>query len=380
MLLLQTRAVARGRAGQLTASSADLGRVVELALHTGRAAVAVDALSHLAAIASVAGTFAEQRHHAEHALALAEPRGWGQTPMVTHARLALGTQALLRLDLDAADTHARHAAASLRRDTQPDVVLTTRLLEAAVALMDPARAHAALGRVEQAWTAPGARGNHPLILATFGPIELAVCLRLGERAQAQRAADRIIAALPGSGDAEVAASLLRLAAGRPDRAEQSLEPVLASERGCLGRANHITALVLAADIAQLRHDGDRARRLLGQALSHAAPDKLRLPFLDADDELLALAAPATNDEASLLTSLQQGRLPLVGLPVGSRLLTEAELVLLRELPSISTVKDIATVRGVSVNTVKTQLRSLYRKLDVAGRREAIEVARTRGLL
>jgi LuxR family transcriptional regulator, maltose regulon positive regulatory protein len=35
---------------------------------------------------------------------------------------------------------------------------------------------------------------------------------------------------------------------------------------------------------------------------------------------------------------------------------------------------------VSVNTVKSHLRSIYRKLGVAGRREAVEAGRRRGLL
>jgi len=38
------------------------------------------------------------------------------------------------------------------------------------------------------------------------------------------------------------------------------------------------------------------------------------------------------------------------------------------------------LRGVSVNTVKTHLKSIYRKLAVQGRREAVEEARAQGLL
>jgi LuxR family transcriptional regulator, maltose regulon positive regulatory protein len=33
-----------------------------------------------------------------------------------------------------------------------------------------------------------------------------------------------------------------------------------------------------------------------------------------------------------------------------------------------------------VNTVKSHLRAIYRKLDVDGRRSAVETARSRGLL
>jgi LuxR family transcriptional regulator, maltose regulon positive regulatory protein len=61
-------------------------------------------------------------------------------------------------------------------------------------------------------------------------------------------------------------------------------------------------------------------------------------------------------------------------------LTPGELAVLRELPSLLSLREIADARAVSVNTVKTHLRSIYRKLAVEGRREAVEAGRHRGLL
>ena len=61
-------------------------------------------------------------------------------------------------------------------------------------------------------------------------------------------------------------------------------------------------------------------------------------------------------------------------------LTAGELAVLRELPSRLTQKEIAAARSVSVNTVKTHIRAIYRKLDVESRREAVEIARRRGLI
>jgi len=55
-------------------------------------------------------------------------------------------------------------------------------------------------------------------------------------------------------------------------------------------------------------------------------------------------------------------------------LTPAGARVLRELPSLLTVPEIATLHGVSAHTVRTHLRSLSRKLEVSGRREAVEVA------
>jgi LuxR family transcriptional regulator, maltose regulon positive regulatory protein len=53
---------------------------------------------------------------------------------------------------------------------------------------------------------------------------------------------------------------------------------------------------------------------------------------------------------------------------------------LQYLPSHLTNEEIAEDLCVSINTVKSHLRSLYRKLNVAHRREAIARARQLDLL
>ena len=61
-------------------------------------------------------------------------------------------------------------------------------------------------------------------------------------------------------------------------------------------------------------------------------------------------------------------------------LTPRELSLLQDLPSLMTVAEIAQARAVSPNTVKTQLRSLFAKLGVGTRREAVTAGRRQGLI
>lgn len=60
-------------------------------------------------------------------------------------------------------------------------------------------------------------------------------------------------------------------------------------------------------------------------------------------------------------------------------LTERELVVLRDLPSMMTLGEIGEAQGISLNTVKTHVRSIYAKLGVGTRREAISSARGIGL-
>jgi LuxR family maltose regulon positive regulatory protein len=53
---------------------------------------------------------------------------------------------------------------------------------------------------------------------------------------------------------------------------------------------------------------------------------------------------------------------------------------LGELASTAGVEEMAGRLFLSVNTVKTHLRGIYRKLGVSSREDAVAVARQRGLL
>ena len=61
-------------------------------------------------------------------------------------------------------------------------------------------------------------------------------------------------------------------------------------------------------------------------------------------------------------------------------LTPKELELLSDLPAQLTLEEIADRHQVSVNTVKTHVRSIYLKLGAQSRRQAVAAARRRGLL
>jgi LuxR family maltose regulon positive regulatory protein len=68
------------------------------------------------------------------------------------------------------------------------------------------------------------------------------------------------------------------------------------------------------------------------------------------------------------------------IPSGMSTLTPAELRLLPYLTTHLTFAEIATRFGLSANTVKTQAASMYARLDVGSRAEAVERARKVGLL
>lgn len=61
-------------------------------------------------------------------------------------------------------------------------------------------------------------------------------------------------------------------------------------------------------------------------------------------------------------------------------LTPRECEILGHLSKGSTNKEIARTLGVSPNTIKTHIASLYGKLDVSGRGKAVEAARSLALI
>jgi len=95
---------------------------------------------------------------------------------------------------------------------------------------------------------------------------------------------------------------------------------------------------------------------------------------------LALAPPADmlHDEADFLRAAVAQLCD--DAPIGVSLLTPAEVRILNMLPSHLTFREIAEELHVSLNTIKTQAISVYRKLGVRSRSQAVDVARTLGLL
>jgi LuxR family transcriptional regulator, maltose regulon positive regulatory protein len=61
-------------------------------------------------------------------------------------------------------------------------------------------------------------------------------------------------------------------------------------------------------------------------------------------------------------------------------LTERELAVLRLLPTPLSTREIGRQLHVSVNTVRSQVQAIYRKVQVTSRAEAVAEARQLGLL
>jgi LuxR family maltose regulon positive regulatory protein len=135
-------------------------------------------------------------------------------------------------------------------------------------------------------------------------------------------------------------------------------------------------------IAALAHHGlgrlDLASQALEQALALAAAEGYRRPFASGFPvrRLLErhLARPTAYGPlvAELLDALAQGGDAQPGL---LEPLSERERAVLRLLPALLSNPEIASELYVSVNTVKTHIKTIYRKLDVTSRRDAVVRAR-----
>jgi LuxR family maltose regulon positive regulatory protein len=167
----------------------------------------------------------------------------------------------------------------------------------------------------------------------------------------------------------------------PQRAENLLTGTVAPMSETVAT---VEAQILTALIADDRGHGLQAADGLAAAVALAEREGIRRPFLAMGGDRLVglLDLPAHRDSpfvADVLTALNVPvRQPRPARPAGT--LSERETEVLRYLPTMLTAGEIATELGVSVSTVKAHMRSIYRKLDAARRREAVTRARADGLL
>jgi LuxR family maltose regulon positive regulatory protein len=133
-----------------------------------------------------------------------------------------------------------------------------------------------------------------------------------------------------------------------------------------GRIEIASALQTLAEVAHARGDRTEARRFLAKAraILQSCPD------------------PRTAAEALALAERRLGVAPprATAREDGTDGLTERELAVLRLLDTDLSQREIGATLYVSVNTVKTHMRGIFRKLDASSRPEAVQRARTLGLL
>ena len=193
--------------------------------------------------------------------------------------------------------------------------------------------------------------------------------------------------LTGSWERNCAAQI-HFADGDLAVAAEVLSPLAAPDPVALEPA--VEAHLMLAVIADRMRRDTAAVTALGTALDLAEAEDIRRPFVAHGSRLTALMVTYQHVVgghrdfvAGLRRQLDPAELRSVAStsiaePIES--LTEREMIVLRYLPTMLKAGEIGADLYVSVNTVKAHLRSIYRKLDVTNRREAVERSRSLGLL
>jgi LuxR family maltose regulon positive regulatory protein len=144
--------------------------------------------------------------------------------------------------------------------------------------------------------------------------------------------------------------------------------------------------LVEAWLAGERHDRTRERVLVDRALRTAGRERLRTPLgwakpwlhevITSEPELVRRHGHFL---ASVNGTMQHQHVAITVLQAPVAPLTGRELDILQRLGALRTNEEIAADLFLSANTVKSHLKSLFRKLDVTRRSEAFRKGRALGL-
>ena len=344
-----------------------------------------DCLGHLAlaeALRGRLGSAAELAGRATAALTTGGHPARVQDPNPA-ALVALAWVHLERNQLHEAARRLKQAGAAL--GASPDKLIgTVAYLVAAGGALAEGRAKVAtqiIARARSGWPVPAWLDRRLSLL------ESRACAAAGDIQAALAAAGRA----GGADSPEAAVTLAHawVAAGNGGNARRVLAPMLAADSRGPDRVR-VQARLVDARLSYASGDRARSRRSLASALRLAEPEQLRLPFaaergwiepvLRRDPELAhahrcLLAPTRRHDQAPAPRGAPDQATILVVEP-----LTEREREVLRHASGLLRTAEIASELDISIHTVKTHLRNVYRKLAATRRGEAVRRARQLGLI
>jgi LuxR family maltose regulon positive regulatory protein len=359
-----------------------LEEALELARRDSCEYIVLDCLGQLALFKALAGSLREAAEFAHTSAEIAAQYGWEEDAAAASGHLALTIVHFNRGELDEASASLeRTARAAHRGQTRTTICLMgvfRGLLIARDDLPEAVRVvHAARADIKN-WGLPRS------LAAMSGFFEAALLADAGahDRAHHTLIETGVVAEAPV--EYAVVCARIALANGDPAEALRSLQAEAVRNSRAHHPASRIEALTLAAVSKNLLHDDEGALELLEQALSRAQPEGYRLPLLVVGAPLRELLKrrirAGTRQRAlagELLQTLDEDRGAFDKNPRRSLLdpLSDREEAVLRYLPTVMSKAEIASELFVSVNTVKTHTKNIYRKLGVGTRTEAVRRAK-----
>ncbi|MFF3686963.1 LuxR C-terminal-related transcriptional regulator [Streptomyces sp. NPDC002187] len=359
------RACALQLAGRLGDARAAFTEALDVCTAESAPEVRCHCLGRLALAEALGGSLRAAGRHASEGLDTAKAYGVTPTRCPGSCHLALAVVAADQGDLQGARRHLG-LAVDAGEAHDPVVAVETAVLHARLELAY-GQAGSALDILD---AVQGIHAGEPA--QRMAVARSAVHLARGDAAAA-------IAALQAGGPVgpahTVALSAAHLAAGECEEAMRLLASIDGQQD--MSVADQVRVRLLEAQAATLDKDASAAVGLLGRAINTARPERLRAPFTDAGLWLrhLLTSTPETADLQSWLTGRPGDAEPLVVEHISPR----EHDVLLCAAQMMST-QEIAEDLHLSVNTVKTHLNSIYRKLSVSRRSQAVRRAREVGIL
>ncbi|WSA30595.1 LuxR C-terminal-related transcriptional regulator [Micromonospora peucetia] len=366
--------------GDLAAAGLAFVRSLSAAREAGRPRTELVCASRAALLHAVWGELRAAEALARDALAMPPCHGWSCREDCAHAYLALALVALHRDQSDEARANLALAAPV----TDAPVVGVVAALCRAYLLRDAGdlpEGHRVLAEARERLPDRPRAGE-----LTYWLLAVEADVR-GARGDLGAARDLLAERVPDGADPLLAVALARveLQAGDPRAAGYALPDWESPEAAGWPLPVRLEAAVLDAVLARRAGDDRRAGRVLERALDLAGPEGFRRVFTRAEPgvrDLLAAHLDTGTAHWPMVSDLVRGvdapaeRAPAErGAATLDEPLTERELTILRYLQSILSNVEIAAELSLSVNTIKTHVRNIYRKLDATRRREAVRRAR-----
>lgn len=345
----------------------------------------LNALGFLGLMAFERGQLRAAEALCDEGISIARQQAWTHAPPAIVVNLVIAMIQLERNQLAEAQRSLDACQAARGADSDPAVSLAVQVMRARLLL--------AWGRVDRAGTMvtrvqESAEGWEPpdLICQWLTTVATELDLANGRPGSAFERARSFLRAARGSTERmRVLAARAELARGHTAEVETFVAPVREESRNPMASVEAWLVTAVAAD--QMRND-HQALTALDHAVTFAEREDLRRPFLALRhprvEPMLRHAQRLAPDRGRftevLLSELDSSSETTA---VGSELhgpLTDREQLVLRHLATLQTSRDIAADLYISVNTVKAHTQSVYRKLAVCSRRDAVGRARELGFL
>ncbi|HEY0813864.1 MAG TPA: LuxR C-terminal-related transcriptional regulator [Pseudonocardia sp.] len=337
-------------------------------------------LAVLSGVAAAEGDFSTMAALAERADARAPAENWGGTSAAALTAYLRAYRALLLAK-----------PAECLALTDPALTFTDSLGEAAptvfgaaldalrgAAMTEHGEAAKGLGLLAAARAAAD-RSLPDLYLALIAVLEHQAAIDLGYVERARDVLDWAVARLPETAEVRLLRARQQFQLGRTVPAGRHLAAVLHGKTAPpLVPWIVVDAWVLACRSALRSGNRGQALRTARRAVYLASQLDVLRPLVQSDEVVelireLHWPAGAAAFTARVLDARRSR-------PAGSRVaLTESERAVLGMLSTQRSISEIAEALTVSPNTVKTHVRTIYGKLGVHTRREALAVARESGL-